>query len=194
VIFIAGKRMGMPEIYVSTDIETDGWHPGENSMLSLGSAAYFSDKTLIDTFTRNLDILPDAEPNPETMEWWKTQPEAWAACRQDCQPADKAILEYHQWLVDLPGQIIFVGEPVAFDYPMVTYYLNRFANDNPFGYRVIDIRSLAMGLLGCNYTESSKDSLPDEFNDDMPHSHIALDDAKEQGEIFCNLLIASQSQ
>ena len=34
----------MIEIYVSTDIETDGPIPGRHSILSLGSAAYTPDK------------------------------------------------------------------------------------------------------------------------------------------------------
>jgi hypothetical protein len=31
----------MSEIYISTDVETDGPIPGPNSMLSFASAAYF---------------------------------------------------------------------------------------------------------------------------------------------------------
>ncbi len=58
----------LPYIYVSTDIETDGPVPGLNSMLSIGSAAFFADKTLIDTFTANLETLPEAKPNAETMQ------------------------------------------------------------------------------------------------------------------------------
>ena len=41
----------MTEIYVSTDVETDGPIPGPHSMLSFGSAAYRADKTLVSTFT-----------------------------------------------------------------------------------------------------------------------------------------------
>src|SRR5262249_50719453 len=44
----------MPEIYVSTDIETDGPIPGPHSLLSFASAAYRADKTLVRTFTANL--------------------------------------------------------------------------------------------------------------------------------------------
>ena len=33
-----------PEIYISTDVETDGPIPGPHSMLSIGSAAYLADK------------------------------------------------------------------------------------------------------------------------------------------------------
>jgi hypothetical protein len=47
----------MNEIYVSTDIETDGPVPGLNSMLSFASAAYLADKTLVRTFSANLETL-----------------------------------------------------------------------------------------------------------------------------------------
>jgi hypothetical protein len=69
----------MPEIYVSTDVETDGPIPGPHSMLSFGSAAYTADKQLIRTFTANLHTLPDASGHPATMAWWLSQPDAWAA-------------------------------------------------------------------------------------------------------------------
>ena len=41
--------MKAEEIYVSTDVETDGPLPGVHSMLSIGSAAYTADKVLIDS-------------------------------------------------------------------------------------------------------------------------------------------------
>ena len=66
----------MKEIYVSTDVESDGPIPGIHSMLSFASAAYFADKILLSTFSANLELLPSATPHPSTMEWWKTQPEA----------------------------------------------------------------------------------------------------------------------
>jgi hypothetical protein len=59
----------MSEIYVSTDVETDGPIPGPHSMLSVGSAAYTADKRLVATFEANLHTLPDARGAPETMAW-----------------------------------------------------------------------------------------------------------------------------
>ena len=41
----------MSEVYVSTDVETDGPIPGPHSLLSFASAAYLPDKTLLGTFT-----------------------------------------------------------------------------------------------------------------------------------------------
>ena len=57
------------EIYVSTDVETDGPIPGPHSMPSLGSAAYLPDKTLVSTFSANLELLPGTFGDPRTMEW-----------------------------------------------------------------------------------------------------------------------------
>ena len=82
------------EIYVSTDVETDGPIPGVNSMLSFGSAAYRADKTLVATFTANLDLLPGATPDPRTMDWWRSQPAAWAACREAPESPDIAMPRY----------------------------------------------------------------------------------------------------
>ena len=46
------------EIYVSTDVETDGPIPGPHSMLSFASAAYSARKELLGTFSANLETLP----------------------------------------------------------------------------------------------------------------------------------------
>src|SRR6185436_20725625 len=105
----------MTEIYVSTDIETDGPVPGLNSMLSFASAAYLSDKTLLRTFAANLETLGGATTDPATMAWWETQPQAWAACRKNPQPPVLVMPQYVSWLKELPGNPVFVGYPAAFD-------------------------------------------------------------------------------
>ena len=81
----------MAEIYISTDVETDGPIPGPHSMLSFASAAYAADKRLLGTFSANLETLPGAAAHPKTAEWWATQPEAWAACRKDLESPEHAL-------------------------------------------------------------------------------------------------------
>lgn len=181
------------EIYVSTDIETDGFAPGENSMLSLGSAAYTADKRLVASFSVNLETLPGARANPITTRWWRDQPEAWAACRADPQPPQRAMREYATWLRALPGRPVFVGYPVVFDFGFVSYYLMQFAGENPFGFAALDIRSFAMAVMQCDFKDVQKKRMPQEWFDDLPHTHIALDDAIEQGALFCNLLKLSRA-
>ncbi|HEX8129142.1 MAG TPA: hypothetical protein VF527_08585 [Pyrinomonadaceae bacterium] len=178
----------MKEIYVSTDVETDGPIPGHHSMLSFGSAAYLADKTLVGTFTANLETLPGASGHPETMDWWKTQPEAWAACREDLQPPAEAMKNYVAWLKALPGQPVFVAYPVVFDYMFVQWYLHKFAGESPFSFIGLDIKSYAMAVLKKEFRHTVKANMPRHWFDDLPHTHKALEDAIEQGALFCNIL------
>lgn len=178
----------MAEIYVSTDVETDGPIPGPNSMLSFGSAAYQADKTLVSTFTANLELLPDAIPDPKTMAWWQTQPEAWEACRKDLQPPGPAMQTYVSWLKGLPGRPVFVGYPAGFDFLFVYWYLIRFAGESPFSHSALDIKTYAMAVMKKDYRDSTKRNMPRHWFDNLPHTHQALDDAIEQGALFCNIL------
>ncbi|HLO62032.1 MAG TPA: exonuclease [Azonexus sp.] len=179
------------EIYVSTDIETDGPVAGRHSMLSLGSAAYAADKTLLATFSANLETVPGLVADERTTLWWATQPEAWLACRQNLETPAAAMRRYVAWLRALPGRPVFVAYPAAFDFPFVQWYLERYAGDNPFGYAVIDIKTYAMAVLRQPYRASGKQAMPAAWFDPAPHTHVALDDALEQGALFCNMLAAN---
>jgi DNA polymerase III alpha subunit (gram-positive type) len=178
----------MAEIYVSSDVETDGPIPGLYSMLSFASAAYLADKTLFDTFSANLEPLPGASSHPPTMAWWQAHPEAWAACRHDLQPPETAMKTYLTWVKALPGKPVFVAYPAAFDFMWVYWYLIRFTGESPFSHSALDIKTYAMALLKKPYRESVKANMPSRWFDKLPHTHRALDDAIEQGALFCNML------
>ena len=178
----------MKEIYVSTDVEADGPTPGPNSMLSFGSAAYLPDKPILSTFAANLETLPEASGDPKTMAWWKAHPEAWKACRRNLQPPERAIKAYALWLKALPGKPVFVAYPAAFDFMFVYWYLIRFAGESPFSHSALDIKTYAMAMLKRNYRDSTKRNMPRRWFDKLPHTHSALDDAIEQGALFCNML------
>lgn len=179
---------GKEELYISTDIETDGPIPGEYSMLSFGSAAYRADKTLVATFSANLETLPTAKTDPDTMQWWQTQPQAWEACRQDPRPAADVMPEYVAWLKSLPGKPVFVGYPVGFDFTFIYWYLMKYAGESPFSFSALDIKTYAMALLKKDYRKATKRNMPKHWFDPLRHTHIALDDAIEQGALFCNML------
>jgi hypothetical protein len=178
------------EIYVSTDVEADGPIPGPHSMLSIGSAAFTADKQLIGTFSANLQTLPDASPHPRTAAWWKTQPEAWAACQQNVEPPEVVMPRYAQWVRALPGRPVFVAFPVGFDFTFVNWYLLRYLGESPFSHSALDIKTYAMAVLKSDYLDATKNRLPKHWFDALPHTHIALDDALEQGALFCNMLAA----
>jgi hypothetical protein len=178
----------MKEIYVSTDVETDGPIPGPHSMLSFGSAAYTADKQLVATFEANLHALPDTHGHPATMAWWETQPEAWAAHRRELREPSEAMPAYVAWLKTLPGKPVFVGYPAGFDFLFVYWYLIRFAGESPFSFSALDIKTFAMATLGTSFRETTKKRMPNRWFDEVPHTHKALDDAIEQGALFCNIL------
>ena len=178
----------MSEIYVSTDVEVDGPIPGPHSMLSFGSAAYLADKTLVSTFTANLELLPGAAGNPETMAWWAERPDAWNATRRQLRDPAEAMRDYAAWLEALPGPPVFVGYPASFDFLFLYWYLIRFVGRSPFSFAALDIKTMAMVVLGKEYRRCTKKNFPRRWFDDLPHSHVALDDAIEQGALFCNIL------
>src|ERR1044072_638213 len=179
----------MPEIYVSTDVETDGPIPGPHSMLSFGSAAFLAAKTLLGTVAANLEALPGALTHPATMAWWDEHPDAWAAARSDPEAPETALARYADWLRALPGTPVFVAYPAGFDFAFIYWYLIRFTGDSPFSHSALDIKTLAMAPLQKDYRHSGKDDMPAWWFDPAPpHTHTALDDAIEQGALFCNML------
>ncbi|WP_266157858.1 hypothetical protein [Dyella silvatica] len=183
----------MHEIYISTDVETDGPIPGPHSMLSFGSAAYTADKQLVSTFSANLDTLPGASPHPKTAQWWATQPAAWAACRKDLELPEAAMQRYVTWIASLQGKPVFVAYPAGFDFLFVYWYLIRFVGESPFSHSALDMKSFAMAVMKTDYRESTKRNMPKHWFDKLPHSHVALDDAIEQGALFCNMLKVNRS-
>jgi len=182
---------GNHEIYFSVDIEADGPCPGMNSMLSLGCAAFAHDGTRLDTFSANLAPLPESKPHPVTESWWAAQPpEVFDACRLEPEPPGEVMRRFAEWVVETcAGALpVFVAWPVAFDFPFIDHYLRRFTGTNPFGYKALDVQSLAMGALGeARYRRIVKSRLPPNWLPACPHTHVALDDAIEQGELFMNV-------
>lgn len=190
----------MAEIYISVDVETDGPIPGQNSMLSIGAAAFLADRTMLGTFSMNFVRLDGAVADPDTEAWWKTQPEAWNACRQDIQDPAHVMVEFNIWVramtiraasdpAKLPNPV-FVGYPAGFDFLFVYWYLIKFTGTSPFSFSALDIKTYAAAVLGCDYRAVNKRSMGRFKEPNLPHTHVAVDDAIEQGYLFLNLLKA----
>lgn len=50
------------------------------------------------------------------------------------------------------------------------------------------MKTLGMVLLNTEYRSVSKRRMPARWFDNLPHTHTALNDAIEQGALFCNML------
>jgi hypothetical protein len=177
-----------PEIYVSVDIEADGPIPGPHSMLSIGAVAYNQAGEEIDHYSANLETLEGASAHPRMEAWWQHFPEAWAACRENTRPPQAVMTEFADWIERLQGNPIFTAWPATWDFMWIYWYLLRFTDRRSFGEHGIDMRSYAMGMRKKSFRESGKPYLPKRWFSEQEHNHIALDDAREQGELFVSML------
>ena len=69
--------------------------------------------------------------------------------------------------------------------------MTRFAGRSPFSHSALDVKTYAMAVLKGGYRDATKRPMPREWFDKLPHTHKALDDAIEQGALFCNLMQAN---
>ncbi len=185
-----------PELYISCDIEADGPCPGLFSMLSFGLAAFTVDKCLVGTFSRNLELLDGADTDERTMRWWAQpeQAEAFKRSREGLVSPRAAMVECKMWLEEMRrfGKPLVCGAPSGFDFTFMYYYFQRFVGESPIGFASLDLRSYAAAVMKRQYRHVGKRQYPAEWIDDnLPHTHVALDDAIEQGCILINMMRAN---
>lgn len=83
--------------------------------------------------------------------------------RRDGKEPAEALRHFADWVRrqngDSPDRPVFVGHNAVFDWSYIAYYYAHFEMDNPFGYKGIDSKSLAMGRLGIGWNDTSKERL-----------------------------------
>ncbi len=177
-------------VYVVTDTETDGPHPGANSMRSFASVAARADGSVVSEFEAVLEPLPGAAPNPDTLAWFRTQPPSvWVAATEDARPVPQVLADYTAWVATLGPRRLFAAAPLAFDGTWMDYYLRRFTpyglcqgpyeEDVLFTGRALCLRSYAAAVLGLPMAETPTSAeLPAGWLGDVEHTHRAIDDAR----------------
>ena len=86
---------------------------------------------------------------------------------------------------------VFVGHNAVFDWAYVNYYYRHFGLENPFGYKGIDTKALAMGRLQISWHQTHKDYLKKALDlpaQDPAQVHRADYDAWYQALILQRLL------
>lgn len=181
--------MSKEEIYVSVDIEATGPAPALNSMISLGAVAFYKGKEIA-SFEANIRELPEATRDPSTMSWWRDHQEAWDYAQQNQEHPSHVMLRFNDWVKNLPGRPIFLAYPAGFDFTFVYWYFHAFVGSCPFTFSALDMKSYAMACLKTPYSETVKRNFPVEWQDPagvVKHNHHAVDDAREQGEMFMRI-------
>ena len=180
-------------IHCFLDIEVDGPPPGENSMLSLGFAAFDEDEHEVGGFEINFETLEDACGAANVMRWWRTQPEAWAHIRRDPVPPAVGMERCIDWLEGLGPELALAAHPLLMDGIWLDWYLRRFCNAavfrGPFHVRCpfvgagVDVPSYVQAALQMEYFTARPD-YPPELLRDVPHTHKPIDDARGHAALY----------
>jgi DNA polymerase III alpha subunit (gram-positive type) len=129
-------------------------------------------------------------------------PEAMGVCgldaerlRREGRDPREALRDLTHWITEQnrPSRErpVFVGHNAVFDWMYIAYYYAHFQMENPFGYKGIDTKSLAMGRLGISWNDTSKEVLERVLDlpaQDPARIHRADYDAQYQALILKGLL------
>ncbi|MGW0363292.1 exonuclease [Streptomyces sp. NPDC002990] len=190
--------MAKSEFYVSADVEADGPVPGPFSMSSFGLAvagvhdgiAFQASDPAERTFYAELRPISDAyDPEAQAVSGLDRE----RLVREGQDPAE-AMNAAAAWIVavaeELAATPVFVAYPLGYDWMWMYWYFMRFADaGSPFGHsRCMDLKTLYAAKAAVPISEATKRSMPSRLLSSRPHTHNALDDAIEQGELFQNLM------
>ncbi|MFJ5810477.1 exonuclease [Streptomyces sp. NPDC093093] len=190
--------MAKAEFYVSVDVEADGPVPGPFSMSSFGLAVagvcdgggFQAVDPAERTFYAELKPISDAF-DPEALA--VSGLDRGRLTREGLDPAE-AMNGAAAWLAavseELGAKPVFVAYPLGYDWMWMYWYFMQFADEgSPFGHsRCMDLKSLYAAKADVRIGEATKRSMPGHLLSSRPHTHNALDDAIEQGELFQNLM------
>jgi hypothetical protein len=188
-------------IYVVTDVEFDGPVPGRHSMLSFASVAVTPDGQQHGEFQASLSQLDGASSDPETMAFWETQPDAYAAATRNPEPPEVVMNRFVDWVRGLAGDAIFAAHPLALDGPWIDFYLQHFTrerlSEGPWRpqrlFRSVPLclMSFAAGWLGWPTWDCDVDRYPADWLGDHEHTHQAIDDARGYAGLLVTLMSRS---
>lgn len=181
--------MKRDQVYISIDVEADGPIPGAFSMLSLGAVSLTLERGVYGRFSRNLHPLVGAQVDPDTMRWWHQRPAAWAKCREELWHPAPSMRDFRDWIAAQGSKPVCIAYPAGFDWTFLYWYLQRYLGASPFGFTCLDIKSYASALLHLPFRDTVKRNLPPAwFSKKAKHSHVAVEDAEEQAELWLNML------
>ena len=149
-------------VYFSLDLEASGQVPPWYNLLSIGVTAVRPEgdhHVLGDSFYAELrPIFPGFDPAAVAVTGLDVD-----RLRREGEEPKAALERLIEWVrkqnrgsKDWP---VFVGHNAVFDWSYMAYYFAHFELRNPFGYKGIDTKSLAMGRLRVSWMDTSKERL-----------------------------------
>ena len=149
-------------VYFSLDLEASGQVPPKYNLLSIGVTVVRPEgdhHVLGDSFYAELrPIFPGFDDAAVAVTGLDID-----RLRREGEEPKKALERLIEWVrkqnrpsKDWP---VFVGHNAVFDWSYMAYYFAHFDLTNPFGYKGIDTKSLAMGRLRVGWKDTSKERL-----------------------------------
>jgi hypothetical protein len=176
------------QLYILTDVESNGPIPSDNSMLSFGSFAVDIDGNIYGIFYANLKCLKESKPNKNTMEWWKNYPQQYKqATYAPLDPAGVMTL-YAEWLGSLKCKNIKMVADCSFDWMYMQWYLVHFLSDMPLGYDMIHSDSFAWAHKRRKFNNYSDVSDEPWRSHKYQQTHVSIQDALSGGFSFVNMI------
>lgn len=183
-------------IYFSVDVEASGPVPGLYNLVSIGAVAVLRGgsawKPEGEAFY--VELKPVAPGfDPAAMAVHGIPRERLEASGLPPAEAMRGLSDFVAARAGRPGdRAVFVGHNAAFDWAFISYYYELCGMPNPFGYKALDIKSLAMGRLGIGWFDTNKENLetllPGVPPQDPSRVHRADYDALYQAWTLCALL------
>jgi DNA polymerase III epsilon subunit-like protein len=189
----AARMQGVLDVYISADIETDGPIPGPYSMLSFALVEIgHSDGTRLVRAAQPRTFYRELRPTGSVFE-----AEALAVNGLDRDKLLRSGLEPQQAMdearafiktVASEGAPVLVAYPLSFDWMFLYWYFVTFGGSSPFNHsRCFDLKTAFSVKAHRTVATSGRDLLPAFLHSGLNHTHHALDDAREQAEIFARL-------
>ena len=172
------------ETYISVDIETAGPNPCQFAMLSIGACTVTEP---VETFY--VEIQPDREAvSPEAL---GVSGLSMDELRGHGVPPEQAMGQFADWVKKVTpkkNRPVFVAFNAPFDWMFVNDYFHRYLGHNPFGHSALDMKAFYMGLRGVVWGDTGFDKVTKYYKFEHPLTHNALQDARDQAELFRKML------
>lgn len=109
----------------------------------------------------------------------------------------EGLLAVEAWITEQCGQDrpVLVGSPVTYDFLWIYWYWWHFLKRMPiFGFSGLDLRSYFMGSHGVDFQGTGKERYLKHYPNSYAHTHDPLDDARQQGQIWQDMVRARQAR
>ncbi|HEY2090250.1 MAG TPA: exonuclease domain-containing protein [Thermoanaerobaculia bacterium] len=185
----------MTDAYFSADVETDGPIPGPFSMLSFALVyvgtfdghTFEADQSLHRSFYAELKPISSGyEQEALDVNGIDRQ-----RLQQEGEVANDAMTRAAAWVQRLSDgrRPILVAYPLSFDWTFLYWYFIAFsALGSPFNHSgCFDLKTAFAAKAGVPVSWAGRDRLLQYIQPEREHTHHALDDARQQAELFIDL-------